>query len=367
MFSCPHSNLCTACDLLVAHNSNSAREAHWRACLLEAKIPAPSELPILASSTPRLRCKMDFSIENSNIGLWSSKTQGIVDLPTCELLTPSLQSFYSEFRKIPFNFSRKASFRLRIGSDGQQRGLWLDLAHEDTNNFLSSPYVQEVIDLVGPSGMVEIGQRLKSLVLGSTGARAKLGPPVLHRWFETRVNHQMVPLSSYVGSFTQPSLITQSWILSHLESWLQEIQPRKVFEFGCGIGNWSLFLLNFANHLDVTESDRNSLTALKQNLLTYEKSANCRVLGSGFFQHQQVLSPDYDLVFLNPARSGVGRLTQGGQIQSRWLIYVSCYPETLIKDMRPLQETYRLREHALVDQFPGSSHYEVLTLWERKT
>ncbi|MBK7963444.1 MAG: hypothetical protein IPK04_20955 [Bdellovibrionales bacterium] len=114
--------------------------------------------------------------------------------------------------------------------------------------------------------MVEIGQRLKSLVLGSTGARAKLGPPVLHRWFETRVNHQMVPLSSYVGSFTQPSLITQSWILSHLESWLQEIQPRKVFEFGCGIGNWSLFLLNFANHLDVTESDRNSLTALKQNL-----------------------------------------------------------------------------------------------------
>jgi 23S rRNA (uracil1939-C5)-methyltransferase len=340
------------------------RKAHWLSLLSEAEISAPILLPILESQDPHLRCKMDFSIEGSRFGLWSSTSQAIVDLPTCELLTPELQNFYSEFREIPFRFSCKASFRLRVGPEGQ-RGIWLDLANEDTRDFLGSPQALEVIGLVGRSGGVEIGQRLKSLVVGSLNQRASLGRPQLRPWFETLIDHQKVPLQAYVGSFTQPSLISHGWILKHLDSWLEQIKPTEVFEFGCGIGNWSLFLLGFAKSLDVTESDRNSVTALKQNLLTYGKNSRCQILGSGYFQNQQPLPKDYDLIFLNPARSGVGQLTQRNQIRSKWLIYLSCYPESLIKDMAVLKDSYTLCAHALVDQFPGSSHYEVLTLWER--
>lgn len=339
------------------------RRKQWLELLQLAQISPPQKLIYWGQRDPHLRHRMDFVIDGANRGLWSQAQQKIIDLPTCELLSPELQAFYSDFRKIEFSFSDKASFRLRVGPQGE-RGLWLDLSHKDTNEFLNTSAVDEVLHL--SRGQVEVGQRFKSLAKNPDSHRAHLVPAKLFPWFETRHRGKTLPLFCFVGSFTQPSRRSQAWIFDQLEIWCQEIQPEKIFEFGCGIGNWSLFLLGQPiSHLSVSESDANALLALKANLASIQATDRCEIMGSGFYHHAKPLNIDLDLLFLNPSRAGVGALSKNLQTRPPYLIYLSCFPETLLKDMQPLLMDYRLRAHAIIDQFPGSSHYEVLTLWER--
>ncbi|MNT82095.1 23S rRNA (uracil-C(5))-methyltransferase RlmCD [compost metagenome] len=50
-----------------------------------------------------------------------------------------------------------------------------------------------------------------------------------------------------------------------------------------------------------------------------------------------------------------------------YFLYMSCYPESLARDLSRLKEWgYEINELSLLDQFPQTTHYEVLTLLQRK-
>lgn len=69
------------------------------------------------------------------------------------------------------------------------------------------------------------------------------------------------------------------------------------------------------------------------------------------------------VVTLNPARGGceASVLKEAAKLRPRAMIYMSCYPETLIRDLKVLsQENYRAVALECFDMFPGTHHYEVL-------
>jgi len=48
------------------------------------------------------------------------------------------------------------------------------------------------------------------------------------------------------------------------------------------------------------------------------------------------------------------------------IIYVSCFPESLVEDLSELLVDYDLTKAFVVDQFPQTHHYEALVLLQRK-
>ena len=91
----------------------------------------------------------------------------------------------------------------------------------------------------------------------------------------------------------------------------------------------------------------------------------------GDFQktHSQNLG-SYDLILVNPPRSGLKNFLDPlftFPKKPKWLLYMSCFPETLWEDGQRLENLGYTMDHlTLVDQFPGTSHIEVLTLWSLK-
>ncbi|MBR1385664.1 MAG: class I SAM-dependent RNA methyltransferase [Bacilli bacterium] len=77
---------------------------------------------------------------------------------------------------------------------------------------------------------------------------------------------------------------------------------------------------------------------------------------------------DVDLVVIDPPRSGLSSsaLNNVLSISSNMIVYVSCDPVTLARDLKKLKMYYDIKEVTIVDMFPNSYHCESITVLERR-
>lgn len=75
-----------------------------------------------------------------------------------------------------------------------------------------------------------------------------------------------------------------------------------------------------------------------------------------------------DCVFLDPPRKGCDRtaLQTLLDIEAKKIVYVSCNPATLGRDLKILEEKYEVTKLAICDMFPWTSHVEVVSALKLK-
>ena len=75
-----------------------------------------------------------------------------------------------------------------------------------------------------------------------------------------------------------------------------------------------------------------------------------------------------DVIFIDPPRKGcdITALETILKIEPKKLVYVSCNPATLARDVKILEEKYELKKVSLVDMFPFTSHIECVSVMELK-
>lgn len=76
-----------------------------------------------------------------------------------------------------------------------------------------------------------------------------------------------------------------------------------------------------------------------------------------------------DVIFIDPPRKGcdITALETILKIEPKKLVYVSCNPATLARDVKILEEKYELKKVSLVDMFPFTSHIECVSVLNLKT
>ncbi|MEM7203469.1 MAG: 23S rRNA (uracil(1939)-C(5))-methyltransferase RlmD [Planctomycetota bacterium] len=84
---------------------------------------------------------------------------------------------------------------------------------------------------------------------------------------------------------------------------------------------------------------------------------------------EAAIEPGADLLVLDPARRGLGAdgVARALAAQPRRILYASCQPSSLARDLTGLRDGgYRLRAVRVCDLFPYTEHAEVLALLERR-
>ncbi len=82
----------------------------------------------------------------------------------------------------------------------------------------------------------------------------------------------------------------------------------------------------------------------------------------------RALGDEADIVVVDPPRLGLERAVLEGvaALQPQRIIYVSCDPSTLARDLKRLvQRGYELKHVRPLDLFPQTYHIESITLLER--
>ena len=75
-----------------------------------------------------------------------------------------------------------------------------------------------------------------------------------------------------------------------------------------------------------------------------------------------------NIVFIDPPRKGCEKsaLETILKIEPDKIVYVSCNPATLGRDLKKLEEKYELKKVAICDMFPWTSHCESVCILERR-
>ena len=80
------------------------------------------------------------------------------------------------------------------------------------------------------------------------------------------------------------------------------------------------------------------------------------------------LDKNFDVVIVDPPRSGLSSLSinEVMSVGAKHIVYVSCDPVTLARDLNIFKEFYDIREISLFDLFPNTHHVESVCLLEKK-
>ena len=75
-----------------------------------------------------------------------------------------------------------------------------------------------------------------------------------------------------------------------------------------------------------------------------------------------------DVIMIDPPRKGLDKTTINNilQIKPKKVIYISCNPSTLVRDLSYLESNYNIISIKPVDMFPYTSHIESIAILKLK-
>ena len=143
----------------------------------------------------------------------------------------------------------------------------------------------------------------------------------------------------------------------------------RVIDVYCGIGGISLFLADRAREVVGIEFVEAAVADATDNAIQ-NHAKNCRFEAGDAAHLIDEIGEEggADLIVLNPPRKGCDEkvLQSVAAIKPARIIYVSCSPETLARDLDILSRSgYRTLEVHPVDMFPQTIHVEDVVLLER--
>lgn len=168
-------------------------------------------------------------------------------------------------------------------------------------------------------------------------------------------------------SFFQVNSRSAQIIYEKAREWAALTGKETVVDLYCGIGGISLFLAGKAREVIGMEVVEAAVADAERNARLNSVS-NCRFKAGDAVELLEELAEEgkkVDLIVLNPPRKGCDEqvLKEAATIKPEKIIYVSCSPRTLARDLDILAGLgYRTLEIQPVDMFPQTPHVENVAL-----
>ena len=216
-----------------------------------------------------------------------------------------------------------------------------------------------------------------SLVGRSRGQRLVIGRDYVEE--EMTVAGRTFRYRQPEGAFTQPN----GTVCQHMLQWAYDtLGPRDddLLELYCGNGNFTLPLSTRVRKVLATEISKTSVNAALANLAdnAIDNIELVRLSAEELTQALNEVRPfrrlagidlksyDFGAVFVDPPRAGMDPDTCELTRRFDNILYISCNPETLARDIARLNDTHQVTQCALFDQFPWTHHMESGVLLQRR-
>jgi len=307
MKTCPFFNVCGGCKY-------DFTDATYRANKIKeiAKLPI-TDNPMWVDAGVRRRA--DFCFAGAHFGFFKGRTKDIVSVNHCPNLVPEINDILPRLAALPW--CGAGSCLVTLCENG------IDVAiNADVPYF--TPEFKRAAERVGAIRIVWNDR----IVVQTAKPIIKFGD---------------VAVEYPSNAFLQPSKMGEDMLRDLVVNAVGK--SGRVADLFCGLGNFTF----------ATKSDGFDIvgTGVKRDLFTHPLTVG--------------MLNGYDCVIMDPPRAGA--LAQAGELVKSnvpRVIYVSCNPTTFKRDMDILiRGGYKLTRLIPVDQFVGSNHWEIFSVFEK--
>jgi len=218
-------------------------------------------------------------------------------------------------------------------------------------------------------------KELESLLDAKVMGRSRKQKVVLSDEFVTEklaIDGRTYTYVEYESGFTQPNPAVNVKMIEWAIKQAKKVDGGDFLEAYCGLGNFTLPLSRYFNKVLATEISKRSIHAALQNCelngidnITFARLSSEEMTEalSGVRAFSRLKDIDlntynFSTVLVDPPRAGLDEGTIGLISGMEHIIYISCNPETLARDLETLTVTHDVVEAAMYDQFPHTEHVE---------
>lgn len=173
------------------------------------------------------------------------------------------------------------------------------------------------------------------------------------------------------GGFSQPN----PQVAQHMLTWALECTKQidgDLLELYCGNGNFTIPFASQFNRVLATEISKTSVKLANENF-ALNGTTNAQVIRMSSEEFTQAMNGDrefrrmrevaladysFSTLFLDPPRAGLDEQTRQLARNFDNIVYISCNPDTLQRDIEALSDEYEVKKMAFFDQFPYTHHAE---------
>ena len=167
-----------------------------------------------------------------------------------------------------------------------------------------------------------------------------------------------------VFSFFQTNSLGAEVLYSKAREYIGETKDKLIFDLYSGTGTIAQILAPVAKKVVGVEIIEEAVEAAKVNA-SLNNLDNCEFIAGDVLKVIDDLQDKPDLIVLDPPRDGINpkALQKIIDFGVDRMVYISCKPTSLARDLEMLQEQgYKVVKAAAIDQFPNTNHVETVCL-----
>lgn len=334
---CPYYSLCGGCQLMeLSYEHQLKYKKNKVQNILKRYSNIDIELDILPSPKEfSYRNKITLQVNNGHLGLYQSNSNDLIEIDKCLLVSSNVNKLINLIKN-NLDLTKVTNIMIREYNN--------DLMVQFIGN------IDETIVINILSNYAKVIYLNDKLIYGAKNLEVKLG----------KYKYKVSPYSFFQVNYESATILYDK-VTEYLGP-----NNSKVLDLYCGTASIGIYVSDCCKEIIGVEINDSSVKDANENIklnnlnnIKVLKGDVGRVLKSG---------EEYDTIIVDPPRSGLDKKTKETllKIKSKKLIYVSCDPITLARDLNQLKELYDIKDMVLVDMFPNTYHVESAILLQRK-
>lgn len=322
---CPYFPKCGGC---IFWNVNINKENEIKENYIKRLFPNVKVNTIISNNEINYRNKVTFHIHNGKLGYYQKNSNNLVLIDECLILNKEINKIKKYLETL--DLTKVTEIMIRYSNNYDEllinfKGQLKNYDHLKKIKNIKSIYINNYLVYGNPT----IKEKINNLEF-------LIGP---NSFFQINTN-MIANLYNSIKNFITPS--------------------SSLLDLYCGTGTIGIYLNEYFEHIL-------GIDIVKENIENAFLNKEINKIDNISFQHKDASSIEntyFDVVIVDPPRAGLGEKTKEHllNINSKIIIYVSCNPNTLKKDIEKLKEKYQLVEITPVNMFPKTEHIECVSL-----
>lgn len=345
---CPYFYKCGGCDLQhQTYDSQLTYKEHKVLSALE-RIGGFKHVEIdniIADEAFNYRNKITLRVKEGNVGLYKRHTNDIVDIDKCIICNSKINDAIKVIKAFIKLYPSHTFEDIMIRTSDY---LMININSKD--NLLNDKIVSYLtLNL----------HDLRSIIINN---KVLYG----NDFIETNIDNFKFKLST--SSFFQINEVIMEKLYAKIIDCLRDTDNDTIIDLYCGIGTITLLLSKIAKRVIGIEVVPEAIANMKENMTLNNVFNVIPILGKVEQELSKFEGEEKDTIVLDPPRSGVEPIVLDSilNINPRNIIYISCNPSTLARDLKVLcTSDYKIKTVTPFDMFPQTNHVETLVVMSR--